>query len=283
MHVNDDVTSQEIAPRQWAALILRTLTGVAAVVLAARAIAGAFDLRVHAVIPCLSTVTALLASLSAWHLHESSVAESSPQRRLLRGFLSLVPAAVIGFSVSVNASPVALGITTGLLSIGLVTVVVAEAMRSDAQTAQSIDSRTDGQVDESAIEHARNGPEAHALAETSTFAETLMEHDSSANVEQRIVRRHNSDGTESIEAELVAVFAAGERETAVHLPIHPVVAGIPVVECEPLDASDVTVTVSTVQPYGVRLQVKRNGTFNEALKVPIGIAVQLSGNMSDVA
>ena len=263
--------------------MLWTLTGIAAVVLAARAFAGAFDARVHAVIPCLTTVTALQASLWAWHLHQSQLTATSPEQRLLRGFLSLIPAAVIGFSASVNASPIALGITTGLLSIGLVTLVVVEVIRSNLQTVRSIETRAVIQGDELAIEPVCANSEVGSPEELSTMVETPIENDSTENVAQRIIRRHNNDGSEAIEAELLVEFAAGERETSVHLPIHPVYPGMPVVECEPLDASDVTVTVSTVQPYGVRLQVKRNGTFNEPLKVPIGIAVHCSGNMSDVA
>jgi hypothetical protein len=89
---------------------------------------------------------------------------------------------------------------------------------------------------------------------------------------QQFVRRQTSDGCEQIEAVLLAHFAPGERETVVHLPIHPNLKGSPHVECEPLDGSPVSTTVTTVQPYGIRIEVKRTAPTDE-LTVPLGVEI----------
>lgn len=283
MQLNNEATPVRIAPRQWVAIILWTLSVIAAAVLGGRALAGAFDATVSAIVPCVATATTLLMSLLAWHLHVTLTVSSTPMRRLLVGFLSLMPVAVIGFATSVPASPVALGITTGLLLIGIVMLVVSEAVQSGMDSSIGVVDVGISRTDEASGEDRAAMAGFEAGQQSAAPAEGLDVGNEDDLVEQRIVREHSEDGREWIEAELIATFNVGEKETAVHLPIHPALSGTPVVECEPLDASDVSAAVSVVHPYGVRVQVRRNGTLNEPMRVPIGIAVSFADNMANVA
>src|SRR5690606_7175282 len=84
-------------------------------------------------------------------------------------------------------------------------------------------------------------------------------------------RRSLAGGGEQIEAVVIARFLAGQRQTAVHLPIHPVLPCVPHVECEPLDDSAVELQVTAVHGYGVRVEVKRTADLAAEAAVPIGL------------
>jgi len=68
----------------------------------------------------------------------------------------------------------------------------------------------------------------------------------------------------------------GQRQTAVHLPIHPVLPHTPHVECEPLDDSSVHVQVTSSHAYGVRLEVNRTAGIAAEAAVPIGLLLTTS-------
>jgi len=92
-------------------------------------------------------------------------------------------------------------------------------------------------------------------------------------VSQQVTRRITPDDLDCIEALLRVTFAAGEREAVVHLPIHPPLPGVPEVECEPLEEDDVDFKVTTAQPYGVRIEVRRHTEYDDARTLAIGVAL----------
>ncbi len=269
-----------------AAIVLWLLAGISAVVLGGRAVAGAFDEPVHGLIPCIATSIGLASSLIAWQLYVRITVSVTPMQRLLIGLFSLVPTAVIGFSTALQSSPVSLGVTTGLLLIGLVVVVVCEAMRIDVGQTNMSQSVTPIASSVSAFDvpadEAPLFPEEPSPIPTEDTDRWNSEPGQS-NLIQRITRSREADGSEMIEATLAATFAAGAKEVAIHFPIHPVLSGTLHVECEPLDDSEVTVAVTTVQLYGIRIEMKRSKGFNEALTVPVGIAVTASSAVANVA
>jgi hypothetical protein len=238
--------------------------------LASRALAGAFDVPVGAAVPIVTTTIALLGSLAAWWLFQWANDRRrgkslSPGRALGVGLSSLAAPALIGWATTVNASPFAAGIVTGILVLGLTAVVVCEGMRLTPDAPHS-PARPPEKLAPSAVHPLR--PPAALLSE--------------AGLMQQFVRKQAADGCEQIEAVLLARFAPGERETAVHLPIHPNLQESPHVECEPLDGSPVSATVTTVQPYGIRIELKRTAATDELI-VPLGVEISAAGSALSLA
>lgn len=87
-----------------------------------------------------------------------------------------------------------------------------------------------------------------AAADTAGQTEVLSE----------LQRRSSVSGADVLEGQLTAVFAAGARQTVLHVPFIPPFAEVPRVECEVADGSDSRIKVGTVFPYGVRLELKRS-------------------------
>ncbi len=282
-------------PADWrlvAAVGLWSLTGLMALVLAGRASVGAFDASVGALMPCLATGFATIGSLGAWGLF-GRAQDRCPSnrsrfgRRLAIGLASLTAPALVAWATTVSASPLAPGLVTGILVLGLTVVVVGEGVRivplaepasgtvaAAAASAAASDPSLSPRVGHSIVEPVVRG--------NGTDNPPDLESEES-EVVQQCSRRREPDGTERIEAVLFATFAPGERETALHLPIHPVLRTIPQVECEPLDGAEVTTTVTAAHPYGVRVEVRRSSPFVDALSVPVGIEIVATGPAANVA
>lgn len=96
-----------------------------------------------------------------------------------------------------------------------------------------------------------------------------------ADVSQRLVRRETAAG-EAIELTLRVTFEAGQRQLSVHVPISPPLAGVPQVECEPLDDAEVELSVGAVHPHGVRIDVRRpaEGASRQQLLIGIGLTCE---------
>ena len=102
---------------------------------------------------------------------------------------------------------------------------------------------------------------------------------------QWMQRRLSDDGRqEIIEGEISISFAAGQKQAAVHLPFSPPLAGIPQVECEPLDGTDIRWKVTIAQPYGVRIDVHRKTDLGQETTIRLAyfatenvVATKLAG------
>ncbi|MBX3440177.1 MAG: hypothetical protein KF861_21995 [Planctomycetaceae bacterium] len=268
MHATSRLPKALLYWRPGAAIVLWTVTTSCAGVLVARALSGAFDNRVTAVVPSAATALAAIASLSAWVLSRQSSGwqPENTAGRLGIGLLSLAPPALVAWSTTVSASPVAAGTVLGILVLGLTFVVVCEGVAASTVNATDVAAEylpMDGVGPLESIEDLEaDDIEASELAESEPPAF------------QRIARYRESDGIERIDAVLHATFAPGERETALHLPIHPVLSGDPQVTCLPLDGSGITAAAAVAHRYGIRIEVKRSGDIRRGDSVPIGIEIR---------
>lgn len=253
------------------ALSLWAVVGSVSMVLVGRSMAGTFDAPVSPAVPALATLVVLVMSLRAWTLFYSDQRRADAGRRLLDGLFAVVPAGLTGFATSINATPIALAAVSSLLICGLVWVAAWEGIRL-SRTRQHSETATIRDVAD-AIDDAEDVtttiPPAHqpvVVAERD---------DASTPIQQHMSRRTLPTGGEEIEAVLIARFEAGQRQTAVHLPIHPVLPTLPSVECEPLDESVVTVRPTAIHGYGVRIEVKRTESI-AVTDVPIGVLLSTS-------
>jgi hypothetical protein len=248
------------------ALSLGLGVGSVAVVLTGRAATGAFDAPVHAAVPLLSTTLALLASLTAWTLFHRNQSRGDLGRRVFDGWIAMAPVALIACATAVHASAGTLALLGGLLLGGIGYVVAHEALRLRSQAASA--SSEEMAVRESAParvdEHSTGEVVPEDLTPLDSTADNVPPH-------EHFARRSLADGGEQIEAVLIARFLPGQRQTAVHLPIHPVLPRPPHVECEPLDESTVELQVTAVHGYGVRVEVKRTTDIDAEAAVPVGL------------
>lgn len=91
----------------------------------------------------------------------------------------------------------------------------------------------------------------------------------------QMTRRSTGDG-ETIEIATRLTFLPGERQISVHLPIAPPLASAPEVECEPVDDSDVELTVGAVYAYGVRIDARRPLPADDPLTVTLAVLLAAS-------
>jgi hypothetical protein len=226
--------------------VLRWLPAVAAAALAVREVVRAGWMPVELTRPLGWTLGLLVWGWFTWESLRNGFRERGTPPEWSGGAAVIVPAALAGYATSWEASPVTCAILTAVLWTGLVSVVV----RSFWPAAPPIS----------------RGDEVAAPLPTFTGQTTGQ------TILQTFDRHRAGEQTETIRAELLAEFAAGQREMAVHLPIHPPLPAVPRVECEPLaDGEQVTARASVVRPFGVRIEVRRHGPVDHSLSVPVGL------------
>jgi len=83
--------------------------------------------------------------------------------------------------------------------------------------------------------------------------------------------RSLQDGCDVVEGGFRVEFAPGQRLVAVHVPFSPALAAVPEIECEPIDGdAEVRVRVTSIQAYGLRIEVMRGSGFEQQQKVELG-------------
>jgi hypothetical protein len=88
--------------------------------------------------------------------------------------------------------------------------------------------------------------------------------------------RRSDEGVEQVEGWMRVPFAAGQRETTVHLSFCPPLSVAPQIETEDLDGVGLEIRVAAVYAYGARLSVRRSGRLDERKVDRIGFIAQAS-------
>ena len=115
---------------------------------------------------------------------------------------------------------------------------------------------------------------ASPVNETDALAE-LTEGSASAHFgaeAQQWMSRSRQDGYDVVEGEVQIDFEAGQRLVALHLPFSPPLAATPEFECEGLDEVELSFRTTARHTYGVRVEVSRSGTLEEAVTARVGWA-----------
>jgi hypothetical protein len=286
-HTTEIDLSRLISLAVWSAL------GLIAVVLISRSAAGAFTRPLTPIIPGLIGAAALALALAAWWWDDRLRRDANAYDRSVRGLMALLPALAIGITTSGGASA-AIGVLLGLGLISAAAVLAVSweldprlALPRSQQPADNLPRPLWGErvgVRGAERIEAPDGLEPVADPVIPAQERVACGPDSAADpqpdsafsdpgVSQHITRRNTPDGLDCLEALLRISFSAGEREAIVHLPLHPPLAGPPEVECEPLDDADLTFKVTTAQPYGVRIEVRRGSGYDEACTFAVGVAL----------
>lgn len=130
----------------------------------------------------------------------------------------------------------------------------------------AVGSRSNAATADAALPHASlSAPVDESEFATQTEPSLLQD-----GLQQRMVRRI-ADGCESIEVAWRIDFAPGQQLQSLHLPISPALASAPEVECEPLEGTEVDVTVGAVHTFGVRLDVRRSGDARSPANAVLGV------------
>jgi hypothetical protein len=276
-------------PRRLIPLAVWSALGLIAVVLLSRSATGAFARPVPPIVPCLLGVTALALSLWAWWWDDRLRRDANAYDRSVRGLIALLPALAIGITTSGGASS-AIGVLLGLGLISAAAVLAVSWELHPRLALGRLQQFTDNlprplwgeRVGVRGAESPTQpepvvAPDVPSPLVASESPQTLEAAPDSAfsdpGVSQHLTRRTTPDGLDCLEALLRVTFAAAEREAVIHLPLHPPFPNPPEVECEPLDDADLTFKVTTAQPYGVRIEVRRGGEYDEASTFAVGVAL----------
>jgi hypothetical protein len=218
--------------------------------------------------------------VGAWTWDERRRRTADLRDRVARGLAAVAAPLIIGLT-SAGSSPFAMGLTIALAVLSGVWVVWSSSQHADQATTAPVPA-LDSRVLSAASRNLTEGDDAYANVETEASSPVMdgthltagAPLDDSA-VSQQIVRRATESTGDSIEALLRVRFEAGVKEAVIQLPIHPPLAGPPRVECEPLDSTDLTCTVTAARRFGVRIEVRRPAPLEQPLTALIGVEIHI--------
>lgn len=214
-----------------------------ALVLVGRSLAGALTRELSPLAACVVATAALAAGLGAYLLSRWTWAESLRER-----WLSIAAAFGPPLLVVLVVLPTA---SVGAVAYATVLVVLCTGAAWLA-------------------EH-----EPPCAPQATVSLQSGVARDRSADGERpgvvQWMSRSEEGGAETVEGGLKVTFAPGQRQEVLHVSFCPPLAGVPEVECEVLDDVPVQVRVTAAQPYGLRIEARRDDV-REALTTEISFA-----------
>jgi len=208
-------------------------------------------------------------ALGAWRLTWEERVRSFDTVTRLASALGLVSAPMLMMCVAMAPGATSFGIACSVL------MLTAGSAVAGASAVRSL-------LDEIGAELTTDAPESATTqlrpmaAPASGAALSGQDDQNAASRRERVQNWSRSvvDGVETIEAEVTAAFAAGERQTLIHLPVQPALSFTPRVECEPVDdgaGEEIEIDAELVTTFGVRLRVRRSGGTAKAAQVRIAV------------
>lgn len=251
-------------------------------VLLTRALAGSFDFGLHWMIRSGTVMVLAGLALGGWFAEwRKRVSAHDPVAQIGLGVLLVALPIAMGLAaLSASASPAGLVFRSGLLVAATLWAVwrplrqlVEEATRELAGVRRPV-APAEPISAAPPVPLAVSAPEPAVASEPETLSPDEL---------VQTWSRTLTEGTESIEAEVAARFAAGERQVLIHIPIQPVLAASPAVECEPVDGSDLDLSVDLVTPFGVRIRATRGGDAKAPACIAVAVLMSAETAVSDAA
>ncbi len=251
-------------------------------VLLTRALSGGFGSGLHWSIRSGTVVVLAGLALGGWFAEwRRRVSAHDPVTQIGVGTLLVaIPIAAGLAALSAGASPAGLVFRSGLLVSATLWAVwsplrqlVEEATRELAGVGRP-GAAAEPQASAPPVAIVSSSSESSALNNPETLPPDELVQTWSRTV---------TEGTESIEAEVAARFAAGERQVLIHIPIQPVLSASPAVECEPVDGGDLDLSVDLVTPFGVRIRATRGGDAKAPACMAVAVLMSAETAVSDAA
>lgn len=288
-HGQEDLRSNDdaVASRRSLAIWIWSALFIADSVLVTRRLSGEFATPLPAGIALFSTALVAMASLVAWQVFSrASVGHPESQRQRLqsRG-CSLAATVLWAWAISRDATPLAAGLLVAIVALVLWGLVAVEprtaASSGDPRAVDKPDGAKVGE--DSVLIEARNVPTPSLpvldestddeLAETGNGIDEEAADELDGSLTLWLARRQTDEG-EQIEGWVRVPFAAGQRETTVHVAFCPPMSACPEIETEELDGAGLEIRVAAVFPFGVRLSVRRSGKLDDRNSDRIGFIAQ---------
>lgn len=242
--------------------------------LVTRRLSAQFVTPVPSSLALLTAVLVAVASGCAWSFFASSGSTPTRSLRLAAQGLCVAITLFWCWAISIDATP----LTAGLL-VGVVLLQAGALAAAELETTGSIPAGPP--LLAPLVEPVSPPPlSMTALAATGFESAGIQEIDdegAASGVDDEttlwLSRRAIEEG-ELIEGWVRISFAAGQRETAVHLSFCPPLAAPADLEAEDLDGTGLEVRVAAVFPFGARLSVRRTGVLDERHTDRVGFVVQ---------
>lgn len=266
----------------WSALL------IVDAVLVTRRLSGEFAKPLPGGLALLSTALVAIASIVAWRLFtRASINDAAPPwRRWQSRGLSMAVTILWAWAISAGATPQSAGLLFGIVAMflwGLIALDIGEGSSSGVPFVveqPAVQARADDSSaivappDEGALPTV---PGDHVidfeLADPGVGIGEESADDLDDSLTLWLARRQTDDG-EQIEGWVRVRFAAGQRETTVHVAFCPPMSVCPEIETEELDGAGLEIRVAAVFPFGVRLTVRRSGTLEDRNCDRIGFIAQ---------
>jgi hypothetical protein len=265
--------------RNWLVLALGAGGGTILIVLLARTAVGAIDRQLGPLTIAGLAAAGFALAMTVWRLDDASRPLDAWQQRTVRAAAALLAGLLFGLLVARDSS-------AGIVSVAVMTLTwaVAAAVRirpaigAEFFAARLSSTKTEPNALPTACTSSSNSAdsvelEQSALAMTSPRVPDENDDDPSLQLQ---LRRCRTEEGESIEIQARLEFAAGAREAVLHVPFWPALSASPVVECEPLDADDIELRVTSAEPYGLRLEGRLPSITAVPRSVLIGVEVQVA-------
>jgi hypothetical protein len=257
----------------WSALL------IADAVLATRRLSGQFTEPLPAPLATFSGLIVAITSLAAWSVY---VSVPRPQTTKLLSLapqaVSLTITAVWCWALSAATSPLAAGMLFSIVLLQLgVLAASSDLVWSEASprishpeplTVPEVNTPVTPPTAESTFSVQSDEPFVEEIEFTDEGAGEIDEG------QTLWLSRRTTEDTEQIEGWVRVEFAAGQREAVVHVAFCPPLPGIPEIETEDLEGSDLEIRVAAAFAFGTRLSVRRSGSLDESTTDRVGFFAQ---------
>lgn len=256
----------------WSALLL------ADAVLATRRLSGQFTESLPAPLAIFSGLIVAITSLAAWSLYTSV---RRPQTTKLLSVapqaVSLTITAIWCWALSAATSPLAAGMLFSIVLLQLGVLAASSDLAWSEAPSQISHPEPPAMPEVSPPVATTSEPTFSVKSDESFIEETEFTDEGAGEIDagQTLwLSRRTTDETEQIEGWVRVEFAAGQRETMIHVAFCPPLPGIPEIETEDLEGSELEIRVAAAFAFGARLSVRRSGPLDEANSDRVGFFAQ---------
>ncbi len=265
---------RSIAVWIWTALL------IADAILIARRLSGGLEDTIPPVVAVTSTAIFTLISFAGWLVFRSCSTRELHLKleRWIPLAISITPPLLWSCAIVGRVTPSAVGILAG---IGLLQWLAAQAFLSSGRNPKIKPPPTDARWQ--TLEPASSNSSTDEIPGESEPAEMNEEWLGKSEICHpdeltQWITRKSTDEADIIEGWIRADFAAGQREVIIHVSFCPPLAGLPQIETEDLDGSELEIRVSSIFAFGARLTARRSGRIAENHSARIGFVASATAD-----